>query len=215
MNVTAALEGAVNSVDNHRRLLGHRARPTRVAAAAPGNDLQPINVKCWVSQLIVLLNYFRDPSPGRIPNAPIECAPRPQAIRRQSSTTEEILIARGFRRQSTTEEMIRCRNFRRQSSQSDDTCQRFVFVFASKTLLIGSHISIFFAFADTGADEVSADSTARSPPDAKPQSQAFLDCIFDSSSVDSCAQIIDGTIGTMTGRDYELVHSIKLKRNYF
>lgn len=42
------------------------------------------------------------------------------AIRRQS-TTEEILIARGFRRQSTTEEMIRCRNFRRQSSQSDDT----------------------------------------------------------------------------------------------
>lgn len=50
-----------------------------------------------------------------------ECAPRP-AIRRQS-TTEEILISRGFRRQSTTEEMIRCRNFRRQSSQSDDTCR--------------------------------------------------------------------------------------------
>lgn len=44
-------------------------------------------------------------------------------IRRQS-TTEEILIARGFRRQSTTEEMIRCRNFRRQSSQSDDACMR-------------------------------------------------------------------------------------------
>lgn len=163
MNVMAALEGAVNSVDNHRRPLGHRARLIRVAAAAPGNDSQPINEKCWVSQLILLLN-FRDPSPGRIPNAPIECAPRPQAIRRQSSTTEEILIARGFRRQSTTEEMIRCRNFRRQSSQSDDTCQRFVFVFVSKTLLIGSHISIFFAFADTGADEVSASYSDASPP---------------------------------------------------
>ncbi|KAG5336569.1 RPGP1 protein, partial [Acromyrmex charruanus] len=62
----------------------------------------------------------REPSPcarapGNIHHAPI--------IRRQS-TTEEILIARGFRRQSTTEEMIRCRNFRRQSSQSDDTVQR-------------------------------------------------------------------------------------------
>ncbi|XP_063224698.1 uncharacterized protein LOC134532208 [Bacillus rossius redtenbacheri] len=58
----------------------------------------------------------RDPSPcGRA------CAPpHAPAIRRQS-TTEEILIARGFRRQSTTEEMIRCRNFRRQSSQSDET----------------------------------------------------------------------------------------------
>ncbi|KAL0114068.1 hypothetical protein PUN28_011408 [Cardiocondyla obscurior] len=62
----------------------------------------------------------REPSPcARAPN--IHHAP---IIRRQS-TTEEILIARGFRRQSTTEEMIRCRNFRRQSSQSDDTVQRF------------------------------------------------------------------------------------------
>ncbi|KAG5682141.1 hypothetical protein PVAND_011515 [Polypedilum vanderplanki] len=86
----------------------------------------------------------RDPSPCRLPNPPIECTPRPQAIRRQSSTTEEILIARGFRRQSTTEEMIRCRNFRRQSSQSDDVCQRY------------------------------------------------------RGRRDSCAQIIDGTIGTMT-----------------
>jgi hypothetical protein len=64
-----------------------------------------------------------------LPNPPIECSPRPQAIRRQSSTTEEILIARGFRRQSTTEEMIRCRNFRRQSSQSDDVCQRYTIDF--------------------------------------------------------------------------------------
>ncbi|XP_072753921.1 uncharacterized protein Rsh isoform X4 [Anoplolepis gracilipes] len=62
----------------------------------------------------------RDPSPcARAPS--IQHAP---IIRRQS-TTEEILIARGFRRQSTTEEMIRCRNFRRQSSQSDDTVQRY------------------------------------------------------------------------------------------
>lgn len=40
-------------------------------------------------------------------------------IRRQS-TTEEILIARGFRRESTTEDIMRCRNFRRQSSQMDN-----------------------------------------------------------------------------------------------
>ncbi|XP_036339161.1 uncharacterized protein LOC118748671 [Rhagoletis pomonella] len=65
----------------------------------------------------------RDPSPcSRPPPLPsAEPSSRP-AIRRQS-TTEEILIARGFRRQSTTEEMIRCRNFRRQSSQSDDVCR--------------------------------------------------------------------------------------------
>ncbi|XP_023315246.1 uncharacterized protein LOC106654195 isoform X4 [Trichogramma pretiosum] len=63
----------------------------------------------------------RDPSPcGRPPSSTNQHAP---VIRRQS-TTEEILIARGFRRQSTTEEMIRCRNFRRQSSQSDDQVLR-------------------------------------------------------------------------------------------
>lgn len=65
----------------------------------------------------------RDPSPC---NRGVSREPethRP-AIRRQS-TTEEILIARGFRRQSTTEEMIRCRNFRRQSSQSDPDTSRF------------------------------------------------------------------------------------------
>ncbi|XP_053669722.1 uncharacterized protein LOC128720101 [Anopheles nili] len=61
----------------------------------------------------------RDASPCARPPPPTESNARP-SIRRQS-TTEEILIARGFRRQSTTEEMIRCRNFRRQSSQSDDT----------------------------------------------------------------------------------------------
>ncbi|BET01264.1 Hypothetical protein NTJ_14080 [Nesidiocoris tenuis] len=64
----------------------------------------------------------RDVSPSKAPPPPPPThAP---AIRRQS-TTEEILIARGFRRQSTTEEMIRCRNFRRQSSQSDD-CTRYL-----------------------------------------------------------------------------------------
>lgn len=61
----------------------------------------------------------RDQSPSRPPPVSYGRAP---TIRRQS-TTEEILIARGFRRQSTTEEMIRCRNFRRQSSQSDDCCR--------------------------------------------------------------------------------------------
>ncbi|XP_058792517.1 uncharacterized protein LOC131664988 isoform X2 [Phymastichus coffea] len=62
----------------------------------------------------------RDPSPCGRPPSTTQHAP---VIRRQS-TTEEILIARGFRRQSTTEEMIRCRNFRRQSSQSDDQVLR-------------------------------------------------------------------------------------------
>lgn len=60
----------------------------------------------------------RDASPCARPPPPSTSETRPM-IRRQS-TTEEILISRGFRRQSTTEEMIRCRNFRRQSSQSDD-----------------------------------------------------------------------------------------------
>lgn len=63
----------------------------------------------------------RDASPCNKPAVASTPHDRP-AIRRQS-TTEEILIARGFRRQSTTEEMIRCRNFRRQSSQSDDCCR--------------------------------------------------------------------------------------------
>ncbi|XP_050542293.1 uncharacterized protein LOC126906077 isoform X2 [Daktulosphaira vitifoliae] len=63
----------------------------------------------------------REPSPvGR--SVTPAAATRAPIIRRQS-TTEEILIARGFRRQSTTEEMIRCRNFRRLSSQSDE-CYR-------------------------------------------------------------------------------------------
>ncbi|KAJ8933134.1 hypothetical protein NQ314_014201 [Rhamnusium bicolor] len=65
----------------------------------------------------------RDPSPCNRAGPPPTTENYRPAIRRQS-TTEEILIARGFRRQSTTEEMIRCRNFRRQSSQSDD-CQRY------------------------------------------------------------------------------------------
>lgn len=71
------------------------------------------------------INTYRDPSPGARPLPPTEITVRQERAVRRQSTTEEILIARGFRRTSTTEEMIRCRNFRRQSSQSDDV-QRFV-----------------------------------------------------------------------------------------
>lgn len=83
----------------------------RQSSSAPRNLPSPDSYSCCSS---------RDMSPcNRPPGLPVgEGCPRP-FIRRQS-TTEEILIARGFRRQSTTEEMIRCRNFRRQSSQSDD-----------------------------------------------------------------------------------------------
>lgn len=85
-----------------------RRQSTSVAGRGPGHR-SPDSSSC----------SSRDPSPcNRAAPLPTESS-RP-AIRRQS-TTEEILIARGFRRQSTTEEMIRCRNFRRQSSQSDDT----------------------------------------------------------------------------------------------
>ncbi|XP_019872492.2 uncharacterized protein LOC109600755 isoform X4 [Aethina tumida] len=66
----------------------------------------------------------RDPSPCNRGGGPPPTNENYRPAIRRQSTTEEILIARGFRRQSTTEEMIRCRNFRRQSSQSDD-CQRY------------------------------------------------------------------------------------------
>lgn len=137
MNVMAVPGGEANYVDNHRRQLERHVPRNQVAAVAQGAyyAFNWFKVSVYIvsgQTLFFELCYFRDPSPGRQPNPPIECAPRPQAIRRQSSTTEEILIARGFRRQSTTEEMIRCRNFRRQSSQSDDVCQRFVpFCFGS------------------------------------------------------------------------------------
>lgn len=128
MNEMVVPEDEANYVDNHHRLLGHHALLNQVAVVALGKWQHTFNYFSVSSYISFLVLVSRDPSPGRTPNPPIECAPRPQAIRRQSSTTEEILIARGFRRQSTTEEMIRCRNFRRQSSQSDDVCQRFVFV---------------------------------------------------------------------------------------
>eukprot|EP00094_Tigriopus_californicus_P006871 TCALIF_06618-PA protein Name:"Protein of unknown function" AED:0.57 eAED:0.59 QI:288/0.46/0.5/0.71/0.76/0.71/14/0/822 len=60
----------------------------------------------------------RDHSP-KDPDARHPGNPNRFTIRRQS-TTEEILIARGFRRESTTEDIMRCRNFRRQSSQMDN-----------------------------------------------------------------------------------------------
>ncbi|XP_072392456.1 uncharacterized protein [Diabrotica undecimpunctata] len=100
----------ISPVRRGRRTL--RRQSTSVAARTHG-PRSPDSSSCCSS---------RDPSPcNRGPPPTVENY-RP-AIRRQS-TTEEILIARGFRRQSTTEEMIRCRNFRRQSSQSDD-CQRY------------------------------------------------------------------------------------------
>ena len=64
----------------------------------------------------------RDISPVISPVTSPQTMPRNTkiSVRRQSTTTEEILIATGFRRQSTTEELLQSRNFRRQSSQSDD-----------------------------------------------------------------------------------------------
>ncbi|XP_043201760.1 uncharacterized protein LOC122370333 [Amphibalanus amphitrite] len=49
--------------------------------------------------------------------------PSPNSSVRRQSTTEEILIAKGFRRQSTTEDIIRCRNFRRQSTLLDEAAR--------------------------------------------------------------------------------------------
>lgn len=86
-----------------------RRQSTSIAGRGPSQMRSPDSSSC----------SSRDPSPSNRPPPPPPEQHRP-AIRRQS-TTEEILIARGFRRQSTTEEMIRCRNFRRQSSQSDDS----------------------------------------------------------------------------------------------
>lgn len=93
----------------HTRRGRLRRQSTSITGRGPGPVRSPDSSSC----------SSRDPSPCArpVPAAPEQHRP---AIRRQS-TTEEILIARGFRRQSTTEEMIRCRNFRRQSSQSDDT----------------------------------------------------------------------------------------------
>lgn len=132
MSAIVALERETNCADNHHQQLEHQDLQNRVVVVVPGKEIEIFcfsQMKCPLNEKLknndYFLDHFRDPSPCRLPNPPVECAARPQAIRRQSSTTEEILIARGFRRQSTTEEMIRCRNFRRQSSQSDDVCQRY------------------------------------------------------------------------------------------
>ncbi|XP_031334059.1 serine/arginine repetitive matrix protein 1-like, partial [Photinus pyralis] len=100
-------ERDISPVRRHRR--GRLRRQSTSVAGRRRSHRSPDSSSC----------SSRDPSPS---NRPIPPPPEPYrpTIRRQS-TTEEILIARGFRRQSTTEEMIRCRNFRRQSSQSDDT----------------------------------------------------------------------------------------------
>ncbi|XP_046833659.1 uncharacterized protein LOC124430726 isoform X1 [Vespa crabro] len=126
----------------------------------------------------------RDPSPCA--RAPLQHS---QTMRRQSTTTEEILIARGFRRQSTTEEMIRCRNFRRQSSQNEDTVghpyQVTVFLFLIYFTLVQSIFSLLFFFLLF--------------------SSFSLLFLFSINQVqryrgrrDSSAQITDGTFATMT-----------------
>lgn len=50
---------------------------------------------------------------------PVQNPPSARYTMRRQSTTEEILIARGFRRESRTEDMMRCRNFRRQSTTAE------------------------------------------------------------------------------------------------
>ncbi|KAL1506052.1 hypothetical protein ABEB36_005484 [Hypothenemus hampei] len=96
-----------------RRSRRNKLRRQSTSVAARHNHRSPDSSSC----------SSRDPSPSARGGPPPTSENYRPAIRRQS-TTEEILIARGFRRQSTTEEMIRCRNFRRQSSQSDE-CQRY------------------------------------------------------------------------------------------
>lgn len=121
-----AHDAAAAFADNHPQPPGSPARPIPPAAVPQGKSFhQPPSIykKAFHLLKLSMLASFdvahRDASPCARPPPPTESTARP-SIRRQS-TTEEILIARGFRRQSTTEEMIRCRNFRRQSSQSDDT----------------------------------------------------------------------------------------------
>ncbi|XP_048526218.1 uncharacterized protein LOC109533435 [Dendroctonus ponderosae] len=96
-----------------RRSRRNKLRRQSTSVAGRHNHRSPDSSSC----------SSRDPSPSARGGPPPTSENYRPAIRRQS-TTEEILIARGFRRQSTTEEMIRCRNFRRQSSQSDE-CQRY------------------------------------------------------------------------------------------
>ena len=77
---------------------------------------------------------------------------------RRQSTTEEILIARGFRRESTTEDILRCRNFRRQSVQYEpivprrgrrDSCTQITDGTVS-SMVIESDKAICDAFVQTG-----------------------------------------------------------------
>jgi hypothetical protein len=60
-----------------------------------------------------------DSCSSREPSPKFEFEGHPNIGLRRQSTTDEILIARGFRRESTTEDLMRCRNFRRQSSTAD------------------------------------------------------------------------------------------------
>ncbi|XP_052126983.1 uncharacterized protein LOC113205839 isoform X5 [Frankliniella occidentalis] len=105
--------------------------------------------------------------------------PHAPAIRRQS-TTEEILIARGFRRQSTTEEMIRCRNFRYGRYAISTT--------PSPTTV-----------PEEGLDMLGSDMELQIPGSPyRRQSSQSDDTGRYRGRRDSCAQITDGTLATMT-----------------
>ncbi|KAK3914157.1 Voltage-dependent calcium channel type A subunit alpha-1 [Frankliniella fusca] len=105
--------------------------------------------------------------------------PHAPAIRRQS-TTEEILIARGFRRQSTTEEMIRCRNFRYGRYAMSTT--------PSPTTV-----------PEEGLDMLGSDMELQIPGSPyRRQSSQSDDTGRYRGRRDSCAQITDGTLATMT-----------------
>jgi hypothetical protein len=72
------------------------------------------------------------------------------------------------------------------------------------------HISLYFFLAGFVEEEVRFCVQHRK----RPQKQHDFDSSFALFRSDSCAQIIDGTFNTMTGRIYEYFLSIKLKRNY-
>ena len=95
--------------------------PSRESSTS-SREPSPKGKRKWKPQLpqkIILEVFNPDPDGSSRPQAP--SSSNRYSIRRQS-TTEEILIARGFRRESTTEDIMRCRNFRRQSTQVDYRC---------------------------------------------------------------------------------------------
>ena len=65
---------------------------------------------------------------------------------RRQSTTEEILIARGFRRESTTEDMQRCRNFRRQTEVIIIIVYNIIKIFPKSEVFSKYSLNHMFAF---------------------------------------------------------------------